>query len=199
MQMSDANTQDLFTAMTALSASIEGLTASKTSILSEMCTREHCHGLCIQEIHRAPHLARPMITGMILLVERPHIKCGSAILIRSNLKLKGVSVWEDNVELISIEMPGVVVHSMYKPPNEKFILPAFGYRNLPHIVIGDFNSHSTTWGYTTTDDNGEPVKQWTDLYNLTTKKQYASDPFNNSTIETIQMLDHEIPSSIYKC
>ena len=50
------------------------------------------------------------------------------------------------MELISIEMPGVVVHSVYKPPNEKFVLPALGHGNLPHIVIGDFNSHITTWG-----------------------------------------------------
>ena len=71
------------------------------------------------------------------------------------------------MELISIEMPGVVVHSVYKPPNEKFVLPALGNGNLPHIVIGDFNSHSTTWGYTNTDDNGEAVEQWADSCNLT--------------------------------
>ena len=71
------------------------------------------------------------------------------------------------MELISIEMPGVVVHSVYKPPNEKFVLPALGHGNLPHIVIGDFNRHSTTWGYTNTDDNGEAVEQWADSCNLT--------------------------------
>ena len=64
-------------------------------------------------------------------------------------------------------MPGVVVHSVYKPPNEKFVLPALGYGKLPHIVIGDFNSHNTTWGYTTTDDNGEAVEQWADSCNIT--------------------------------
>ena len=63
------------------------------------------------------------------------------------------------MELISIEMPRVVIHSMYKPPNEKFVLRA--------LVIGDFNSHSTTWGYTNTDDNGEVVEQWADSCNLT--------------------------------
>ena len=65
------------------------------------------------------------ITGMTLIAERPHIKYGRAILIRSDLKVTGVSVWEqDYVEMISIEMPGVVEHSVYKPPNEKFALPA---------------------------------------------------------------------------
>ena len=80
------------------------------------------------------------------------------------MKVKGVSVWDqDNVELISIEMPGVVVHSVYKPPNEKVVLPALGHGNLPHFV----NSSSTTCGYTNTDDNGEAVEQWEDSCNLT--------------------------------
>ena len=65
----------------------------------------------------------------------------------------------------SIEMPGVVVHSVYKPPNKKFVLPAIGNGNLPHIVIGDFNSHSTIWGYT--NNNGEAVEQWADSCNIT--------------------------------
>ena len=85
-------------------------------MLSEMCKREYCHCLCLQETHRAPHLARPKIPGMTLIAERPHIKYGSAILIRSDWKVRGVSVWgQDNVELISIEMPRVVVYSVYKP------------------------------------------------------------------------------------
>ena len=64
-------------------------------------------------------------------------------------------------------MPGVVVHSVYKPPNDQFELPVLGHRNLPHIVIGDFNSHSTTWGYNTTDDNGEAVEEWADSCDFT--------------------------------
>ena len=92
--MSIVNRQSLFTALAVISANIEGLTASKASMLSEMCKREYCHCLCLQETHRAPHLARPKIPGMTLIVRRPHIKYGSAILIRSDLKVKGLSVWE---------------------------------------------------------------------------------------------------------
>ena len=147
--MTTINSHSLSTVLTVISAIIEGLTAYKASMmLSEMCKRKHRNSLCLQETHRAPHLARSKIPGMTLIAERLHIKYGSAILIRSDLKVKGVSVWEqDNVELISIEMPGLVVHSVYKPPDEKFVLPALGHGNLPHIVIGDFNSHSITWGY----------------------------------------------------
>ena len=88
--------------------------------------------------------------------------------IRNGLKVKKIyERVQGTVELIMIVMPGVVVHSVYKPPNDPFELPALGHRNLPHIVIGDFNSHSTTLGYTNTDNEGEAVEQWADSYNFT--------------------------------
>ena len=115
----------------------------------EMCKRECCHCLCLQETH---HLPRPKIAGMSLVVECPHNKYGSAILIRNDLKVKKIyERIQRTVEIITIALPGVVVHRVYKPPNDPFELPVLGHRNLPHIVIRDFNSHSTTWGYTSTD------------------------------------------------
>ena len=59
------------------------------------------------------------------------------------------------------------MHSMYKPPNNQFELPSLGHRDLPHIVIGDLNSHSTSWGYDTTDNNREVVEQCADSCDLT--------------------------------
>ena len=166
--MSAVTSQSLSTALTVISANIEGLTAAKASILSEMCKRECCHCLCLQETHRSTNLPRPKIAGMSLVVERPHSKYGSAILIRNDLKVKKIyERVQGTVELITIVMPGVVVHSVYKPPNDPFELPALGHRNLPHIVIGDFNSHSTTWGYTNTDNEGEAVEQWADSCDFT--------------------------------
>ena len=96
IEISDANSHDLSMAITVISANIKGITASKASMILEMCKREHCHCLSPQETHRAPHLARPKITGMTLIAEQPHIKYGTAILIRSDLKLKSVSVWEQD-------------------------------------------------------------------------------------------------------
>ena len=86
---------------------------------------------------------------MSLVAESPHKKYGSAILIRDDLKVGKISVRTlGTVELLTIVMPGVVLHSVYKPPNDQLELPALGHRNLPHIVIRDFNSHSTTWDTT---------------------------------------------------
>ena len=110
-----------------------------------MCKRERCHCLCLQETHRPTNLSRPNIAGTSLVAERHHNKYGSAILIRDDLKVDNVyERVQGTVELITIVMSGVVVHSVYNPPNDQFALPALGHRDLPHIVIGDFNSHSTS-------------------------------------------------------
>ena len=52
--------------------------------------RECCHCLCLQETHRSTNLPRLKIAGMSLVIERPHIKYGSAILIRNDLKVKKI-------------------------------------------------------------------------------------------------------------
>ena len=125
--MSAVTSQSLSTALTVISANIEGLTADKAFILSEMCKREYCHCLCPQETHRSTNLPRPKIAGMSLVVERPHSKYGSAILIRNDLKVKKIyERVQGIVELITIVMRGVVVHSVYKPPNDPLGTPSSG-------------------------------------------------------------------------
>ena len=86
--MSAVTSQSLSMALTVISANIEGLAATKATILSEMCKRECCHCLCLQDTHRSTNLPRPKIAGMSLVVERPHNKYGSAILIRNDLKVR---------------------------------------------------------------------------------------------------------------
>ena len=98
---------------------------------------------------------------MALVTERPHNKHGSSVFVRDGLRVNRISVFkENNVEFITVELPRVMVHSVYKPPVEQFLLPPLGSRNMPHIVIGGFNSHNTLWGYTLTDNDGEAVELW---------------------------------------
>ena len=88
--MSAKNSQNLSTALTVISANIEGLTASKASILSEMCKREPCHCPDLQETHIPTNLSMPKLAGMSLVAERPHNKYGIAIFIRGDLKVENV-------------------------------------------------------------------------------------------------------------
>ena len=79
--MSVVHSQSPSRAMTVISANVEGLSANKTSILSELCKIQDCHCLCLLETHRAKDQARPKIYGMTLVAERPHNKHGSSVLL----------------------------------------------------------------------------------------------------------------------
>ena len=104
---------------------------------------------------------------MTLVAERPHTKHCSSVFVRDGLKVNSISVCEEeNVEFITVKHSSVVVHSLYKPPPEPFLLPPLGQRIKPHIVIGDINSHSTLWGYSTTDSDGQLP---TDCHSSTTR------------------------------
>ena len=81
---------------------------------------------------------------MVLVGERPHKTHGSSVFNRDGLKVNNIPVCEEeNVELITGKLHGVVVHSIYKQPPELSRLPKLA--NKPHIVIGDFNNHITLW------------------------------------------------------
>ena len=165
--MSAVHSQSPSGAMTVISANVEGLSANKAHILSALCKIQHCHGLCLQETHRAKDQAKPKIPGMTQVAERPHNKHVSSVFVRYGLKVNIISVCEEkNVEFITVELPGVVVHSLYKPPPEPFQLSSLGQRIKPHIVIGNVNSHSTLWGYTATDSDEEAVDPWADSNRL---------------------------------
>ena len=74
------------------------------------------------------------------------------VFVRDGLKVNNISVCEeDNVESITVELLGVVVHSVYIPPNEQFLPPPLGSRNMFHILSVDFSSHIILCGYTSTN------------------------------------------------
>ena len=131
--MSTPISQGLPTALTVIFANTEGLTAVKASMLSVMCKDKHCQCLCLQETHRSQTQARPIITGISHVAERPHNKYGSAVFIRDDLKVEGISICEeDDVELITIELYNAIIPSVHKPPNKQFILPPLQQGNKPH-------------------------------------------------------------------
>ena len=149
-------------ALTVISANTEGFSTAKQQILAELCSNLHCDVLCLQETHRGSDNNRPSIPGMVLAIERPHRQYGSAI-------MEATSVSEDdNIEVLTIELSNVVIMSVYKPPTVDFKYPNSAplAHNKPQIIIGDFNSHSTQWGYKETNKDGESVEEWMDSNQL---------------------------------
>ena len=142
--MSAVHSESPSGAMTVISANVEGLSANKASITIKIVQDTALPLSMSPKTHRAKDQARPKTPGMTLVAKRPHNKHGSFAFLRDGLKVNSIFVCEEeNVEFITMELPGVVVHSLYKPPPEPFLLPPLGQRIKLHIVIGDFNSHST--------------------------------------------------------
>ena len=156
-------------ALTVISINIEGFSTAKQQILAELCSNLHCDVLCIQETHRGSDNIRPSIPGMVFANERPHNQYGSAIFVKASSVIESTSVSaEDDIEVLTVELSNIAVTSVYKPPAAAFVFPqsARQTNGKPQIIIGDFNSHSTQWGYSETDQDGEAVEDWMDSNQL---------------------------------
>lgn len=152
-------------ALMVMSINIEGLSSAKQQILADMCDNHKFDVLCMQETHRGPDAVRPRVSGMKLVAEIPHEKYGSALFVRNSCDSTSTSNI-DNIEIIQAKLNGVTVTSYYKPPNEKFEFKGNTASTPIQVVIGDFNSHSTVWGYRTTNDDGTLVENWSDANRL---------------------------------
>ena len=70
--------------------------------------------------------------------------------------------------MLTVELTSVVVTSVYKPPTVDFNFPQHVplKHNKSQIIIGDFNSHSTQWGYKDKNKDGIAVEEWIDSNKL---------------------------------
>lgn len=62
---------------------------------------------------------------------------------------------------ITLDSSVLTIYNLYCPPDRELSLQYL--ENLPIencLVVGDFNSHSTCWGYEETDRRGEEVEDW---------------------------------------
>ena len=70
--------------------------------------------------------------------------------------------------LIVCALSNVVITSVYKPPAVDFKFPHC-ITQVPgkaKIIIGDFNNHSTQWGYKDSNKDGDLVEDWMDSNQL---------------------------------
>ena len=72
-------------ALTVTSINIEGMSAAKQQLLAELCEKQKCDVLCLQETHRGLKAIRPNIRGMSLVADISHEQYGSAILVRKTV------------------------------------------------------------------------------------------------------------------
>jgi hypothetical protein len=66
----------------------------------------------------------------------------------------------------TIHIGSYTVTNVYKPlPSQWLDAPLPNYK-LPAIYMGDFNSHHTTWGYDSEDENASWLAEWASSINL---------------------------------
>lgn len=135
----------------------------KIELLAILCTETQCDVLCLQETHRDETRIRPRIPGMNIIIEIPNAFYGSAIFAIPGLVIDSAAFSHtNNIEILIIETKKCTITSIYKPPNADFTFEKpsnFENSSTKLVVAGDFNSHSPTWEYSETDQNGEMVQE----------------------------------------
>lgn len=75
-----------------------------------------------------------------------------------------------DMEVLTVDLGTILISSIYKPPNTQFNQTKIFNQDVQQkirVVIGDFNNHSSSWGYGNMNDGGEKVEEWAEGKNLT--------------------------------
>lgn len=120
--------------------------------------------LTLQETHIPEgERKRLMRTGFKMIDYIGHIKHGIATFVNQNINQQIVKKVEGNEHTNGIRIGDIPIFNVYKPPSSNWsnsVLPSCQH---PGVYIGDFNSHSTEWGYTMEDKGAERLVKWSHL------------------------------------
>lgn len=64
------------------------------------------------------------------------------------------------IHSIGIRIGNLTIYNAYKPPSERWSNSVLPVQQYPTIYIGDFNSHSTEWGYPNENEDGGKLTSW---------------------------------------
>ena len=70
------------------------------------------------------------------------------------------------VEWLCVDVDGVKIANVYKPPTSRMIPSAISVFPHPCLYAGDFNCQHVDWGYSTTSPDGESLVDWVTKSNL---------------------------------
>ena len=150
-----------------ISFNCEGLSAIKVDLIANL----QPDILCLQETHK--DTIPPTIPGMHLVVHNPSSVHGSAMYVKNPAIIeRSFNDTDQGVEVLRAETTQMTVISVYKPPPTPFVWPQqipldTPQATKPTVIIGDFNSHNTIWGYDENNTDGEAVEEWATTKDLT--------------------------------
>ena len=147
--------------VSVLQLNVEGLTKAKINVIEQLLQTHKATVVLLQETHAkdSSYLKIPGFTLAAHTVSEIH---GIATFVKSTHSWKAlVSCPSDSpVEWTATLVEEVTIINIYKPPSFRLqpnTLPIF---SAPCIYAGDFNSHSTSWGYSSTNPDGFALEDW---------------------------------------
>lgn len=151
---------------------VEGISKSKSELLAVKLKEYDIQVALIQETHTADDSqlsSRGQINGFDIVAYVNHRSYGIATYVRSdilNTETISATINENDVHLVVVKVCSMHITNVYKPPNKSWLRNVIPCYEHPSIYAGDYNSHHSNWGYSSTDKNGDDLNHWSENNNL---------------------------------
>ena len=156
--------------------------------LQHIMNKDNIDICCIQETHLQKDKTFKVRGYQCFKTDRGGYgrKGGIITLIKSNINAYLSSSSNDGAEqhTVTVNTKKLYFVKYYCPDNVNLALHNIHVRDSNFIIMGDFNSHSQSWGYDHIDARGEEIEAWQDDNNLTLINQ----PYDTDFL--FQMLAH---------
>ena len=151
-----------------LQQNIEGISKTKLEIISHLAMENKATTILLQEMHAT----RPdvlTIPGYSFAAHTISDSYGIATFVIDSAKWNKITFSQpgSDIEWAVAEVEGVNITNIYKPPGIPLVTDSLPCHPSPCIYASDFNCHSTTWGYSTTNPDRTTLEDWVSTHDLT--------------------------------
>ena len=123
--------------------------------------------VCLQENHLNKNLRFTIRGYQSFRKDRESGQKGGVLTLVSNAipaeELSMTNTQESEIIGVKLTLPDqpLILYNCYVPPNKALMLDAMDIPTTADcIVVGDFHSHSPSWGYKDLDTKGEQLEDW---------------------------------------
>ena len=145
--------------ISVLQLNVEGITKSKISVIEHLLQSHQVTVILFQETH-SKEASNLKIPGFVLAAHTKSDVHGIASFVRHSTQWRelGTSAPESSLEWAATEVEGVTIVNVYKPPPFRLQPDSIPVLTSPCIYAGDFNCRSTTWGYSSSNPDGDTLE-----------------------------------------
>ena len=91
-------------------------------------------------------------------------------LVRNNMNAREKTKYMEEADYlvaqVTIRERALDIVNYFCPNDKKLSLDTIHTKENNFLMVGDFNSHSQSWGYSTMDKRGENIEDWQDAHHL---------------------------------